>query len=374
MRRNQKSLAQTPARWDSRYLADVVTPHVKWADPYVQGPIRALFLASVNEGRTVVELMQRLTITGRAVSIDPRWDVNKWSLGRYGAMDSLHPKDYSLAFSVLEEELAADARYDVLVMHGVRGWFEFPDNVKKLLFQRVERGEGLVFVHPHLGENQRDKSLWKLSPIVGVPPTTLDAEGAGTDEGYPNPPKEAMSGEPWRKAADHFIVNGIPFEALPYPALKHYQYRLARGAQALVVGENESPVVAVREFGKGRVVGLGYHAEGLFPYLEARRGELTENFWEYLFSLLMRSMIWAARKEPQIQVAAVSPSAAEYSADGRGRGKVVVRLANTGPAKRVELAASFLDESRNSEATLKRKVAVPRGGRPCLTGAGISWT
>jgi len=361
VKRNEQVLTQHRAKWDCVYSTGMATPHVKWADPYARGPIRAFFLPSINEGRTVVELMQRLTLTGRAVSMDPRWDVNKWCMDRYGAMDSLHPKDYAIAFSVLEQELAADDSYDVLVMHGVRGWFEFPERVKKLIFRRVRRGEGLVLVHPHLGEDQKDKTLWEMSPIVGVPPTTLKEPGAGIEEGYPRPPKEATFGDPWQRAADHYIVNGIPFEALPYPALMHYRYRLAKGAQALVIGAKNSPVVGVREFGKGRVVGLGYHCEGLFPQVRARRGELNENFWEYLFSLLMRSVIWAARKEPPIQLTAVAPSASHFSPAGRADGKVTLRLSNSGPARQVEVAAAFLDGSRRPERKTTRRVALPRG-------------
>jgi hypothetical protein len=339
----------------------VVTPHIKWADPYARGPIRAFFVSSVHEGRTVVELMQRLTLKQRAVSIDPRWDVNKWCMDRYPVMDSLLPRDYSLAFRVLEEELATDVAYDVLAIHGVRGWNEFPARVKELLRGRVMRGEGLVIVHPHLGEGKPDRSLWEISPIVGVPPTTLEEPGAGIDDGYPHPPKEAMSGEPWRQVADHYIVRNIPFEALPYPALQHYRYRLARDAQALATGKGGGPVVAVKQYGRGRVVGLGYHNYGLFPELRARRGELNESFWEYLFGLLMRSIIWAARKEPGVQLTAVAPSAPKFAVRGRSSGTVQLRLHNSGAATAAEVSIAFCDGQRRNEGQVGRKIRLSRG-------------
>ena len=361
MKKSQASLMRRPAKWDIVYSREIETPHVKWADPYVKGPVRAFFLSSVHEGRSVIELMQRLSLTGRAVSIDPRWDVNKWCINRYAAFDRIHPRDYSQAFTVAEEELATNARYDVLVMHSVRGWNEFPANLKKIIYARVRRGEGLVLVHPHLGEDQRDKGLWDLSPIIGVPPTTLKGAGAGIDTGYPRPPKEAMSGARWQKAADHFIVNGIPLEALPYPALEHYRYRLARGAKALVTGARGKPVVAVKQYGEGRVVGLGYHNYALFPQLKTRRGELNENFWEYLFSLLMRSIIWAARKEPAVQLHTIAPSAARFAATQRGAGNVTLHVANAGPAKQVQVSATFCDENREVEGQVTRRVRLPRG-------------
>ena len=189
MRGSQRRRAEQPAKHDIIYSREAETPHVKWADPYVNGPIRAFFVSSVHEGRTVVELMQRLTLEPRVVSVDARWDVNKWCIDRYAAFDDLVPKDYSKSYEVLEAELGSSARYDVMVMHSMLGWNDIPRKIRSMIEARVRRGEGLVLVHPHLGEDERDKGLWKLSPIIGVKPTTLDAPGAGIDEGYPKPPQ-----------------------------------------------------------------------------------------------------------------------------------------------------------------------------------------
>ena len=342
-----------PPKYDVIYSQDLVTPHVKWADPYAEGPVRAFIISSVHEGRAVVELRQRLTMEARVVSIDPRWDVNKWCMDRYADFDNLTPRDYTPSYRVLESELAADAKYDVIVMHSMLGWNHMPEKIKRLIEGRVKRGEGLVLVHPHLGEDEKDKGLWELSPIVAVPPTRLTGEGAGLDEGYPEAPKQAMSGKPWRKAAEHYIVDGIPFEALPYGALRHYVYRLGKGATALATGERGSPVVAVKEYGKGRVVGLGYHNYALFPELAARRGELNETFWEYLFSLLMRSVIWAGRKEPSVRLASVVVS--------RARGAVKVCLSNESAAKAGEVMATFRDELGELDGAARAKLMVARG-------------
>jgi hypothetical protein len=59
MRQQQQ---QTPVIHDIVYSTDAQTPHVKWADPFVNGPIRAFIISTVNEGRSVAELMQRLTL------------------------------------------------------------------------------------------------------------------------------------------------------------------------------------------------------------------------------------------------------------------------------------------------------------------------
>ena len=363
VKKRQRRRAAAPPQYDIVYSQELVTPHVKWADPYAEGPVRALIVGSVHEGRTVVELKQRLTLDARVISIDPRWDVNKWCMDRYPHFDSLPANDYSMAYSVLESELASDASYDVLVMHSVIGWNDMPKTVRDLVHQRVQQGEGLVLVHPQLGEKGKDSDLWDLSPIVAVPPTRLTAEGAGLDQGYPDPPKQAISGKPWAKAADHYLADGVPFEALPYGPLRHYIYQLGKGALALVTGDNGAPVVAVKEYGKGRVVGLAYHNYALFPELDMRRGERHETFWEYLFSLLMRSVVWAARKEPKVRLASMDLSANRFDPASVGAGVATIRLQNDAAARTGRIDVTVRDERGEIEQHVARTVKLGKGAR-----------
>jgi len=358
---SEKRRQQAPPKYDVTYSRELVTPHVKWADPFANGPIRAFIVSSVQEGRAVVELMQRLTLEPRVLSIDPRWDVNKWCMDRYPDFDPLAPGDYGKSYSVLEPELAAKTKYDVLVMHSILGWNHMPVTVRELIYQRVRRGEGLVLVHPHLGEDESDKSLWDLSPIVAVPPTRLTAEGAGMEKGYPEAPKQALSSKPWRKAADHYIVNGVPFEALPYGPLKHYLYELGPAADALATGGGGAPVVAVKQYGKGRVVGLAYHNYALFPELDIRRGQLKESFWEYFFSLLMRSIIWAAGKEPNLQMTGLSVSKRRFDHLAVGKPVLNVWVGNQGRPQIGVVDVVFRNEEGRVEEHVRRSVEFDRG-------------
>ncbi|HUS82024.1 MAG TPA: hypothetical protein VM013_02050, partial [Dehalococcoidia bacterium] len=65
MKKRQARRAAAAPQYDIVYSQDLVTPHVKWAHPYAEGPVRALIVGSVHEGRTVVELKQRLTLDAR---------------------------------------------------------------------------------------------------------------------------------------------------------------------------------------------------------------------------------------------------------------------------------------------------------------------
>ncbi len=98
-------------RLETPYSLEIETPHVKWANPLPGGPIRLLAVPTVNEGRTVIELAQRLSLDLTTVSIDPAWDVNKWtmSFGRdYGAR--AERGNLSLIYSYLEQELTSEVR------------------------------------------------------------------------------------------------------------------------------------------------------------------------------------------------------------------------------------------------------------------------
>lgn len=363
MRRSRRRAAAPAAKYDIPYTTELASPHLKWADPYVRGPIDAFFLSTVAEGRTVVELMQRLSLNVRAVSVDPCWDVNRWCMDRYEDFDGRDPKDYSKSWEALEPELASNRRYDVLVMHSVLGWNHMPEAIREQVSARVERGDGLVLVHPHLGEEQSDTGLWSISPLVSVPPTRLTKAGAGMDEGYPEPPKQALSGKAWEKAAEHYIVDGLPFDALPYAPLKHYRYELGEEAEALATGEGGAPVIAVKEHGKGRVVGLGYHNYGLFPELDMRRGERPEIFWEYLFSILIRSIVWAARKEPPVRLQEVRPSGARFAPEQAERGELALRLSNSGSAAQARVEITFRDERGEVTGTAERRARLRKGER-----------
>ncbi len=164
-----------PVRWDLPYTQEVVTPHLKWADPYVNGPIRAFFVNGMRDGRVVAELAQRLTMETRVVTIDREFSENRFWNPRYQNERSVWsmPQDYSFYLELLEEELARDVSYDVIMMHSVLGWNAIQESLRKLIYARVKRGEGLVLIQPQLGEKTEDKKLWELSPLINVPSSKL---------------------------------------------------------------------------------------------------------------------------------------------------------------------------------------------------------
>src|SRR5262245_27197282 len=66
---------------DVPFTLDINTPHVAWGKPSALQPVRAFVVPSVSEGRTLVELAQRIDMTFDTVMIDEAWDVNTWTVG-----------------------------------------------------------------------------------------------------------------------------------------------------------------------------------------------------------------------------------------------------------------------------------------------------
>ncbi|PYV09380.1 MAG: hypothetical protein DMG23_11020 [Acidobacteria bacterium] len=60
----------SPARIDAPFTLAVQTPHVPWGKPSAGPPVRAFVVPSVSEGRTLVELAERMDLTFDTVMID----------------------------------------------------------------------------------------------------------------------------------------------------------------------------------------------------------------------------------------------------------------------------------------------------------------
>jgi hypothetical protein len=273
-------------RLEAPYTLEIETPHVRWARPLAGGPIRLLAVPSVSEGRTVVELAQRLSLDLTTVSIDPAWDVNKWTMcfGRdYGAR--AERGDLKLIYSYLEEELLSGKQFDAILLPLNHGWKQLTEASREAILQRVNAGCGLVLVRPF------SCPLSPLEPLT-PPPEGLDELEEPRDAG-------AAEKSPWRRRGEHYITRAVPVESFPFQFIEHHPARLKPGSEALIESESGTPVMALRTEGQGRVIGFGYRGIGVSWHMPMEaRWHAVDVYWEYFYSLLCRALIYAARREP----------------------------------------------------------------------------
>jgi hypothetical protein len=275
-------------RWDVDYTMDIATSHVAWARPFANGRIRAFAISDVADGRGIVELAQRLELDFKATSIGRNEGTNKWGFGDFYEHRSFGGEfwegAYSLAHTYIADDLLNGSDYDVILWPGLHAWESYPEEIRQEIRRRVEAGAGLVLFYP----NSRESDLWQLSPLIktGAIKRGKNADRTGLDQTQ------------WRTKGDHYITRGVPLDSFPWGHLSVPASEAA--GEVLLETSRGTPVLAVKTIGKGRVVAFGYSERGMIPEVEEMfETGLRYAYHEYLWSLVSRAVIWAAKREPQ---------------------------------------------------------------------------
>jgi Beta-galactosidase trimerisation domain/Beta-galactosidase len=292
---------------DITYSKEVVTPHVPWATKLPQGPIKGFFIPSIQYGRDMIELMQRLQLDPTTDSIDRSWDISCWGIGDYYGHEYRGDRDdFHTVYGYVERDLTGSAQYEVMLIPGLNGWSRMTRATRDAILRRVQAGAGLVLLHPFVGdvkghpfkgdEAVGDQRIWEISPLTGVPDDTVN------ERGYPEINSDAVTKGKWELGESHFITQGLPLDLLPEGNTggSFYQYK-AQGTVLIKSGEH--PVLAVKNFGKGRVVAMAYVEEGFTPQsVNPNETKIYWDYWEYQYSLLARSLLWAAGRETPVSI------------------------------------------------------------------------
>src|ERR1044071_1389092 len=173
---------------DITYSAEVATPHVPWASKLAGGPVKGFFIPSIQYGRDMVELMQRVQLAPTTVSIDRNWDINCWGSGDYYGHEYRGDRDdFQTVYGYVEKDLTGPAPFEVLVIPGLNGWSRMTRATRDAILRRVRDGAGLVLLHPFVGdvkghpfkgdEATGDERIWEISPLYGVADDTVNERG-----------------------------------------------------------------------------------------------------------------------------------------------------------------------------------------------------
>src|SRR5689334_5764940 len=305
----------TFAKNDITYSTAVVTPHVSWATKLPQGPIKGFFIPSIQYGRDMVELMQRLALEPTTDSIDSSWDINCWGIGDYYGHEYRGDRDdFRTVYGYVEKDLTGDAGYEVMLIPGINGWSRMTRATRDAILRRVQEGAGLVLLHPFVGdvkghpfkgdEATGDERIWEISPLVGVADDTVN------ERGYPEVNRDAVTKGKWESADGHFITEGLPLELLPEGTIGGSFYRYQSKGDVLIKS-GKQPILGVRNYGKGRVVAMAYVEEGFTPEsINPIENKIYWNYWEYQYSLLARALLWAAGRSVPVHIESLAANEA----------------------------------------------------------------
>ncbi len=312
----QKSTGGTTfAKNDITYSTAVVTPHVPWATKLPQGPIKSFFIPSIQYGRDMVELMQRIALDPTTDSIDSNWDINCWGIGDYYGHEYRGDRDdFRTVYGYVEKNLTGNAHYEVMLIPGINGWSRMTRATRDAILRRVQDGAGLVLLHPFVGdvkghpfkgdEAAGDERIWEISPLAGVPDDTVN------ERGYPEVNRDAVTKGKWEPGEAHFITEGLPLELLPEGTMGGSFYTYQSKGDVLIKSGNH-PIVSVRNYGKGRVVAMAYVEEGFTPQsINPIENRIYWNYWEYQYSLLARALLWAAGRSVPVRIESLVASEA----------------------------------------------------------------
>jgi Beta-galactosidase trimerisation domain/Beta-galactosidase len=342
---------------DITYSTEVSTPHVSWATRLPGGPVRGFFIPPVQYGRDMVELMERIELAPTTVSIDRNWDTSCWGIGDYYGHEFRGDRDdFRTVYGYVEKDLTGPAQFEVMLIPGLNGWSRMTRGARDAVLRRVREGAGLVLLHPFVGdvkghpfkgdEAESDARIWEVSPLVGTPDDTLN------ERGYPEINQDAVAKGKWEVTHPHFITDGVPLELLPEGQVGGSFYKYSASGDVLV-RSGDSPVVAVKNYGRGRVVSLAYVEEGFTPQsVNPFETKVYWDYWEYQYSLLCRALLWASGRDTAVRLSSLAAADTDTA----------VRLTLTSDAAReVEIEVNGKSEFGGRLGSAKLRKSLARG-------------
>ncbi len=139
-------------RWDVEYSTDVKTAHYPWGSELVGGSIKSYSISPVFDGRGIIELAERLDLDFDVATIGRTPGAEKYGYGDFYMRRSPgHGGDgttYNLAHKYIAEDLLFGPEYDVIIWPGIHMWDSYPEQVRKAILERVEKGTGLILLYP----------------------------------------------------------------------------------------------------------------------------------------------------------------------------------------------------------------------------------
>ncbi|MFH0963747.1 MAG: beta-galactosidase trimerization domain-containing protein [Planctomycetota bacterium] len=234
----------------------VVTPHIAWAKLYVGGKTRVLVIAPRWVQRETLELAERMDLD-YVTFFAP-------GSGKFG-VDPATARYYELIQGQTLEEKVAEIKeklqgdYDAIII-GFMEWKGIPTEVKYAILKKVSEGTGLVMSFVLEGDATLEKVL-----------------SATATEGV------------------EFVSEGVPFSGVGELA----PYASSHGA--------DSQLMKLAIFKKGRVACFRYPLRNGSQnvFITPSSGLDPEPTWldyEYAMSLAIKTILWSARKEPDVLI------------------------------------------------------------------------
>ena len=279
-----------------RLLHDFRTPAWGFAEPWAGPKLKVLFIGDSYLKRDIVELCQRTDLLDYtyATLVERRE-------GPYGRNSNTLE-----GASVVDLQQKIAGNYDVYVL-ARRGraitrkhWELLPEDIRRIIMRRVLRGAGLLILGSGSGTGKEEKPDEEIAELRNLP--VLEDDFA-------------------------FTVGTQPYET--------GSHRRGRESQE---------AIKLRQAGKGRIAlindfrrpGEAFTSPALFERFMRFRPE------DYVYSLFLRSLLWAGGQEPLVKVDSIGPQSTPVPAFQSPA--IVLRLSSTkGEALELNIEADTID-------------------------------
>ncbi len=285
-------------RWDVEYSTEIKTSHYPWGSELVSGPIESYSISPVFDGRGIIELAQRLDLDFQVTTLGRSAGAEKYGFGDFYMRRSPGYAGDSTTFNLVHRYIAEDLlfspEFDVIIWPGIHAWESYPAQIRNALLERVRKGTGLVLLYPISDES--NSNLWEISPLKST--EAGNAQSRIKDAEISMMP-DKFDTTKWVQTKAHYITRGIAFEAFPWGNMGVYPYQKNQ-SDVLIESSKGNPVLAVSNYGKGRVVAMAYPERGFLPRVDDPwETGLNYAYWEYMWSLVARSVVWVSDREPE---------------------------------------------------------------------------
>jgi hypothetical protein len=191
---------------------------------------------------------------------------NRWGFGDFynrrnpGGRDGEHA--YSLAFNYIADDLLSSEVFDVIIWPGLHPWETYPKYIRDAILERVKAGTGLVLLYPS-GKDSADFSAF--SPLKTISYNQHDS--ISKLSARPANLWRMTDTSVWTPVKEHYITKGIAFNAFPFGSIGVIPL-ISNDSEVLLKTSNNHPVLAIKNYGKGRVVAMAYTEYGFLPQVK----------------------------------------------------------------------------------------------------------
>lgn len=290
----------------NRLTEDFVSPHIAWAKPYAGGKVRALFIVPRGGAREAIEVAERLDLDYQYVMTLSQDELGWTSKsGPYAPAEGVSLEEMT---QELNTKLKQD--YDVIIT-GLINWDMFPRESLYTIMKKVHDGTGLVSCYHKFGRNKLVERLF-AKPQVAYSPASL--------------------------------LYGVPWQAVPV-------------LDSMQAGE----IVELRQFHDGRMALFNYPGRPIFccltPVLpDTDTTSYRDLHYEYYQSVLLKGILWAAKKEPRIAISEIALGADTLDRKALPTTPLVVKIAAPTPGLKAEVTV------RNEDDVVMLNQALPVAG------------